>query len=127
MLVLVLIVHVVIGTLGASPVEKRASGFAVVNTRSRVPMHLPSATGGKVFNKERALAERLRVRGKYVKKTYTKRGRGPVVKRSAAGEAEPFDVAKLRRRGTSNKETMTDEYDGIDEREEIRVMFRSRY
>ncbi|KAG8860927.1 Type I transmembrane sorting receptor [Tulasnella sp. 330] len=114
MLVLTLAAQMaVLATLGfASPVEKRIPGARVVPIRAKAPMHTRSGDE-KIFNKASALAEKATVVKKYNKSTKGPATSAAPVERSAP--VENFDINTLRKRATSGKEVLTDDYDGIDE------------
>lgn len=115
MLVLSLAVQLaVLSALGfASPVEKkRGAGAAILTMPAKASM-VTRSSSGKVFDKERALAEKVRVAAKYAGKPT---GQSSVV-HAERSEGAHFDINTLRRRATSAKEPLTDDYDGIDERE----------
>ncbi|KAG9024367.1 Type I transmembrane sorting receptor [Tulasnella sp. JGI-2019a] len=99
----------------ASPMEKRFPSAVVVPVRAKAPMHTRSGSE-KIFNKEAALSEKLSVVHKYSKATKHSVASVAIstpVKRSAP--VENFDLNTLRKRATSGKEVLTDDYDGIDE------------
>ncbi|KAG8878135.1 hypothetical protein FRB97_002817 [Tulasnella sp. 331] len=116
MLALTLAVQLaVLSTLGlASPVQKRrGSGAAILTMPAKASM-VTRSNSGNVFNKERALAEKLYVVSKYTRKTTNQ---GSVVKIQAKRSGgEHFDINTLRRRDTSGKEPLKDDYDqGLDQ------------
>jgi len=114
MLVLTLAAQMaVLAALGlASPVEqKRNPGHAVVSKPAKAPVWTRSG-GEKVFNKDAALRDRTRIVKKFSNKEYKSGNPAHVVKRTGG---EPFDINTLRRRASSGKEPMTDDYDGLDE------------
>lgn len=92
--------------VSASPIEQK---------RSAVVVSLParSAGAGKVFNAEAAKRERLRIAAKYQGKTYSNAGANVNRKRSGR-DSEPYDIQK---RASSGKESLTDDFDTIDEGE----------
>ncbi|KAG8868321.1 Type I transmembrane sorting receptor [Tulasnella sp. 332] len=102
----------ILSALGlASPVEKRIPGATIVPMRAKSPMYIRSGAE-KIFNKDAALAEKVRVVQKYAQSI-----KGPaaaaLVKRSEV--TENFDINTLRKRASSGIESLTDDYDGIDE------------
>lgn len=118
MLVLTLAAQMaVLAALGlASPVEqKRNPGLALVRGAAKEPVHTRSATGEKIFNKDLALADKTRVTKKFGQKTYKHTPIERDVEHPGAA-AEPFDINTLRRRASSGTDSLTDDYDGIDER-----------
>lgn len=110
----------VLAALGlASPVaEKHAPGFALVKGRAKQPMHTRSASGEKIFDKQRALSEKSRIVKKYTKPNGYAKSSSTLFKRYET-VTEPFDVNTLRRRAVSGTVALTDDYDGIDECESL--------
>lgn len=104
----------VLATLGlASPVEQN-SGAKVV----ALPARRAVFNGEKVFDREAAARDRLQRQQKVLSWKERKASGfnpAPVVARSTTS-TEAYDIGHLRRRASSGKEALTDDYDGIDER-----------
>lgn len=118
MLVLTLAAQIaVLASLGlASPVAKpQKRGVAVIPVSRRADVS--KTNGEKLFNKELAAQDLARVTSKYAnkKRNANVAADDHLAKRSGG---EPFDIAQLRKR-TVATESLTDDYDGIDERASI--------
>lgn len=95
----------------ASPVapQKRA---AVIPFTSRHSASTRTATGEKVFNKDAALRDRVRLQVKFARAKHHVTKEEIVVKRDSEEHGEePHDINV-----SSGKEPLADDYDGIDER-----------
>lgn len=89
--------------------QKRVAAVVPLTPRADV-----SKTGGeKLFNKDLALRDQLRVTKRYSNKTYldSKRSIEAVVQTDAG---EPFDIAGLRSRAVGS-DTLTDDYNGRED------------
>jgi len=110
-----------LGLVSAAHLKRTAT---VVPLRPRTPVsHCTPNSQERVFNKELAHRDRLRVRSKYGPSTSARRQKNvhnhpylSDVQQPLGGK--PYDISRHRKRQSdpsSGKEPLTDDYDGIDE------------